>query len=159
MTRPSKSAKVLHPKSQTKDEINARIEAEDQLRGNSDKIKASNRLNANQKRIFDYIVSELAASKVLGNIDTYMLEMGAIAIDRLQGIEKIINQDFDAIRDKELMSAKRQYTSDFLKFCSETCLSPQSRAKMGILAANKTQEDTDPLLKVLKNSRVDLNAN
>jgi phage terminase small subunit len=150
MTRPSKSAKVLHPKSQTKEEINSRIEVEDQLRGNSDKIKASSRLNSNQKRIFDYIVSELEASKVLGNVDTYMLEMGAISIDRLQAIERIINQDFDAIRDKELMSAKRAYTTDFQKFCNEACLSPQSRAKMGIIAANKQQEKVDPLLAVLK---------
>ncbi len=125
---------------------------EDKLRGNSDKIKPSSRLNSNQKKIFEYIVAELEASKILGNIDSYMLEMGAVAIDRLQAIERIINQDFDeAIRDKDLMSAKRAYTADFLKFCAETCLSPQSRAKMGILAANKALEDTDPLLKVLKN--------
>jgi len=122
------------------------------LKGGSDKIKPSSRLNANQKKVFEYIVGELEASKILGNVDSYMLEMGAIAIDRLQCIERRINQDFDeAIRDKELMSAKRAYTADFLKFCAETCLSPQSRAKMGILAANKAMEDKDPLLKVLKN--------
>jgi len=152
LTRPSKSAKVLHPRSQTKDEINNRIETEEMLKGGSDKIKPSSRLNANQKKVFEYIVGELEASKILGNVDSYMLEMGAIAIDRLQCIERRINQDFDeAIRDKELMSAKRAYTADFLKFCAETCLSPQSRAKMGILAANKAMEDKDPLLKVLKN--------
>jgi P27 family predicted phage terminase small subunit len=152
LTRPSKSAKVLHPKSQTKDEINNRIEMEDKLRGNGDKIKPPSRLNSNQKKIFEYIVSELDASAILGNVDSYMLEMGSIAIDRLQAIERVINQDFDsAIRDKELMSAKRAYTADFLKFCAETCLSPQSRAKMGILAANKAMEEQDPLLKVLKN--------
>ena len=152
MTRPSKSAKVLHPCSQTKDELNTRIEFEERLQGGSDKIKPSSRLNANQKKVFEYIVGELEASKILGNVDSYMLEMGAIAIDRLQCIERRINQDFDeAIRDKELMSAKRAYTADFLKFCAETCLSPQSRAKMGILAANKAMEDKDPLLKVLKN--------
>jgi len=152
LTRPSKSAKVLHPCSQTKDELNTRIEFEERLQGGSDKIKPSSRLNANQKKVFEYIVGELEASKILGNVDSYMLEMGAIAIDRLQCIERRINQDFDeAIRDKELMSAKRAYTADFLKFCAETCLSPQSRAKMGILAANKAMEDKDPLLKVLKN--------
>lgn len=152
MTRPSKSAKVLHERSQSKDEINARIEVEDKLKGGSDKIKPSSRLNTNQKKIFEYIVGELAESKILGNVDSYILEMGAIAIDRLQCIERSINLNFDeAIRDKELMSAKRAYTADFLKFCAETCLSPQSRAKMGILAANKAIEEQDPLLKLLKN--------
>lgn len=150
MTRPCKSAKVLHPRSQTKEEINARIEAEEKLRGNTDCIEAPSGLNANQKKIFEYVVSELKASAILGNVDSYILELGVIAIDRLQAIEGIINKDFEAIRDKELMSAKRAYTADFLKFCAETCLSPQSRAKMGILAANKALEETDPLLKVLK---------
>jgi P27 family predicted phage terminase small subunit len=150
MSRPSKSARVLHPKSQTKDEINTRIETEDKLKGNSDKLEPSSRLNANQKKIFKYIVAEMKASKILGNLDTYMLEMGAIAIDRLQNIEREVNRDFALIYNKELMNAKAKYTSDFLKFCNEACLSPQSRAKMGIISANKQQEEKDPLLKVLK---------
>ena len=32
----------------------------------------------------------------------FMLETGVIAIDRLQTIEKTINQDFDQIYNKEL---------------------------------------------------------
>lgn len=151
MSRPSKSARVLHPQSQTKGEIKTRIETEDRLKGDANKLEPSNRLNANQKKIFKYIVGELKASQILGNLDSYMLEMGVIAIDRLQTIEKEINRDFTMIYNKELMSAKAKYTSDFLKFCQEACLSPQSRAKMGIMAANKKMEETDPLLKVLKN--------
>jgi phage terminase small subunit len=151
MPRPSKSARVLHPKSQTKDEINTRIETEDTLKGGSNKLEPSSRLNANQKKIFKYIVAELKASKVLGNLDSFLLEMGAIAIDRLQSIEKEINRDFEMIYNRELMAAKAKYTNDFLKFVQEACLSPQSRAKMGIMAANKQMEEQDPLLKVLKN--------
>lgn len=153
MSRPTKSAKLLHPKSQTKAEINTRIQVEDTLKGDSEKLEPSNRLNANQKKIFKYIVDELKPSKILGNLDSYVLEMGAVAIDRLQGIEKIINQDFDMIYNKELMSAKSKYTSDFLKFVNEACLSPQSRAKMGIIASNKQMEDADPLLKVLQKNK------
>ena len=153
MSRPTKSAKLLHPKSQTKAEINTRIKVEDTLKGDSERLEPSNRLNANQKRIFQYIVDELKPSKILGNLDSYVLEMGAVAIDRLQGIEKIINQDFDMIYNKELMSAKSKYTSDFLKFVNEACLSPQSRAKMGIIASNKQMEDADPLLKVLQKNK------
>jgi P27 family predicted phage terminase small subunit len=149
MSRPSKSAKVLHPKSQTKAEINKRIEVEDKLKGGSDKIIASNRLNANQKKVFNYIVAEMEASNILGNLDTFILETACIAIDRLQGIEKLINQDFERICDKDLMAAKNKYTSDFFKCCQELSLSPSSRAKMGIFAANKQMEEQDPLLKLL----------
>jgi phage terminase small subunit len=150
MSRPSKSAKIVHPCSQTKEELRNRIETEDKIRGNSNKLEPSSRLNANQKKIFKYIVSELEASKILGNLDTFFLEMGAIAIDRLQCIEREINRDFSMIYSKELMSAKSKYSTDFLKFCQEACLSPQARAKMGILATHKQMEDSDPLLKVLK---------
>ncbi len=152
MARPSKSAKVLTECSQTKAEINTRIQVEDALRGGDNKIAASNRLNANQKKIFNYIVAEMAASNILGNLDTFILETACIAIDRLQGIEKLINQDFERICDKDLMAAKNKYTSDFFKCCQELSLSPQSRAKMGILAANKKMEEQDPLLRVLKGS-------
>jgi P27 family predicted phage terminase small subunit len=151
MGRPSKSANLHQARTESKDEMNKRIEAENKLRGNADKIKPSSRLNANQKKIFEFIVSELEASKLLGNLDFHFLETGVIAIDRLQAIEKMINQDFELIYNRELMSAKKQYTTDFFKFCQEACLSPQARAKMGILAANKALEDSDPLLKVLKN--------
>lgn len=153
MGRATKSARVLHPKSQTKAEINTRIEIEDAIKGNCESLQASNRLNANQKRIFNYIVSELKPSKILANLDSYILEMGVIAIDRLQVIEKTINQDFDMIYNKELMSAKTKYTNEFLKFVNEACLSPQSRAKMGVLASNKMMEDADPLLKVLQKNK------
>jgi P27 family predicted phage terminase small subunit len=152
MPTPSKSAKLLHPKSQTKFEINTRLEVEESLKGGADKIEPSSRLNANQKKIFKYIVAELEASEILGNLDNYMLEMGAVAIDRLQNIEKEINRDFSKIYDKDLMSAKSKYTSDFFKFCNEACLSPQARAKVGVLTANKKMEESDPLLKVLKGS-------
>jgi P27 family predicted phage terminase small subunit len=152
MARPSKSARVVHPCSQTKAELKARIEVEDELKGGSENLIPPNNLNANQKKTFKYIVDELKASKVLGNLDSYMLEMGVIAIDRLQTIEKEINRDFSKIYDKDLMSAKSKYTTDFFKFCQEACLSPQSRAKMGIIATNKKIEEADPLLKVLKGS-------
>lgn len=151
MPRPSKSAHVHQDRTQTKDEMNKRILAETKLKGNADEIKPSSRLNANQKKIFEYIVSNLKESKILGNLDLAFLEIGVIAIDRLQNIEKMINQDFELINNRDLMNAKKQYTADFFKFCQEACLSPQARAKMGIIAANKALEDADPLLKVLKN--------
>lgn len=150
--RPSKNVNV-QSSHLTKAEKRIRQEAEERLKGASDKIKPSNRLNANQKKIFNYIVNELEASKLLGNLDTFLLESGAIAIDRLQNIEKKINEDFDMIFSRELMSAKEKYTKDFFKVCNELSLSPQSRAKFGIITANKQEEEVDPLLQVLKGGK------
>lgn len=147
----SSKSVALSLKNLTKEEKRIRQETENRLKGNSDSIEPSSRLNANQKKIFRYIVSELEQSKILTNLDGYMLEIGVIAIDRLQCIEKEINRDFDLIYNKELMAAKAKYTTDFIKFCQEACLSPQSRAKMGVIAANQKQQEADPLLAILKN--------
>lgn len=150
MPRPSRSAKVIHPKSQTKAEFADRLETENKLKGNSDLVKPSSRLNANQKKIFNYIVEHLSASELLGNLDVFVLEHTCIAIDRLQNIEKILNQDFERMFDRELMNTKTKYTADFIKGLEHLSLSPSSRAKFGIITAEKKKEEQDPLLKILK---------
>jgi P27 family predicted phage terminase small subunit len=152
MARPSKNVKVQSSK-MGKDEIRTRFYAEESLKGKSDEIKPSSRLNSNQKKVFNYIVANLEQSQLLGNLDVYLLEATSIAIDRLQNIEKEINRDFTLIYSKELMAAKAKYTTDFHKGMQELSLSPQSRAKFGILAVGTAQAETDPLLKILKGGK------
>ena len=115
-------------------------------------LKPNKLLNANQKKIYRFILEHVKRSGVIGNIDAVMLETTAIAIDRLQSIEKILNEDFDQIRDRELMSAKSKYTADLFKGIEMFGMAPLSRAKFGTLTANKKAEEQDPLLKVLKGS-------
>lgn len=150
MARPTKSAKVLTESSQTKDEINGRIQAEEKLKGAANNISPPNHLNARQKKIFSYIVQELHASGILGNLDIYILSACSIAIDRLQEIEKMINQDINLLMDKSLLSAKEKYSREFFRCCNELSLSPQSRAKLGNINMQAEQEKADPLLKALK---------
>lgn len=150
MARPCKSAKVLDKYSQTKAEIQARIETEEKLKGGADKISPPKHLNARQKKIFNYIVQELEASQILGNLDIYILAQAAIAIDRLQTIESKINRDPQALFDKDVMSVKDKYTKDFFRCCNELSLSPQSRAKLGNINLQVKQQQEDPLLKVLR---------
>jgi phage terminase small subunit len=93
----------------------------------------------------------MSASNILGNVDIFVLETACVAIDRLQGIEQMVNQDFERICDTNLMAAKNKYTSDFFKCCAELSLSPSARAKMGVIASGQQEKDKDPLLRVLKN--------
>ena len=151
MGRSSKSAKLHEARTESKAQMQIRIETEEKLQGKSDKVKPSTRLNSNQKKIFQYIVTELEQSKLLGNLDSFLLETGVIAIDRLQNIEKMINQDFELIRDRELMQAKDKYTKDFLKGCEKFGLSPIDRAKFALATGKKVAQESDPLLSVLKN--------
>ena len=147
MGRPSKSAKVLTDCSQTKAEIAARIEAEDKLRGDG-LPEAPSYLSEEQRAIFDRTVDMLKESGTLSKLDSDVLGIYAVAVDRITEIEKRQNDEPKLFGDSKLLSAKEKYTKDFFRCCNELCLSPQSRAKMAIAtAANKT---VDPLLEVLK---------
>jgi P27 family predicted phage terminase small subunit len=148
MARPTKSASVYNGKI-SKEEKKRRMEEETKLKGAADNVSPPKHLNARQKKIFSYIVDELQASGIIGNLDIYILGTCAISIDRLQQIEKMINKDIGNLRDKTLMSAKDKYTKDFFRCCNELSLSPQSRAKLGNINLQSKQQEEDPLLKLL----------
>jgi P27 family predicted phage terminase small subunit len=152
MARPSKSVKV-QADGYSKEKIATKLDAEEKLRGNGEQIKPSSHLDSSQKKIFHKIVDELKASEILGNLDVYILDTCAIAIDRLQEIELLINNDIDNLINKSLMSAKDKYTKDFFKCCQELCLSPQSRAKIGNANIQANEEENDPLLKILRGGK------
>lgn len=149
MARPCKSVNVMS-KNLTKEEKQTRLETEEKLKGGADKISPPSHLNASQKKIFKYIVEELKESGILGNLDIYILSTCSIAIDRLQGIEKLINKDIERLLDKDLMSAKDKYTKDFFRCCNELSLSPQSRAKLGNINLQAKEQQEDVLLQVLR---------
>lgn len=150
MARPCKSAKVLTESSQTKDEINTRIEKEESIRGKADKIIPSQELNENQLYLFNFIVDELKASDILSNLDKFLLTKCAISIDRLQQIEEMINKKTTLMFNKEIKSAKETYDKDFYRCCNELCLSPQSRAKIANINLNTKNAEEDAVIKVLK---------
>lgn len=150
MARPCKSAKVLTECSQTKEEINARIEHEDRLRGSGDKLAPPKWLSESQKEIFINIVSELRESEILGNLDIYILSQCSVAIDRLQTIEQMINADPNLLSTPQFMSSKEKYTKDFYRCCNELSLSPQSRAKMANINLMSKKDGEDPLLAALR---------
>nr|WP_207747214.1 phage terminase small subunit P27 family [Clostridium tertium] len=136
-------------KNLTKEEKELRLETEEKLKGGADNISPPTHLNARQKKIFNYVVDQLRESNILGNLDIYILSQTSIAIDRLQQIEKLINNDINRIYDKDLIKAKSEYTKDFFRCCNELSLSPQSRAKLGNINMQAKERDEDVLLKVL----------
>lgn len=149
VARPAKSVKVVS-KNLSKEEIKARTASEEMLKGKANKLKPFDYLTLSQINIFNYIVSELTQSKILGNLDVYILNKIAIAIDRLNYIEMKINVDYDLMFDADVLKSRKDHTADFNKCCQELCLSPQARAKFGMINLNKKTEDKDPLLKVLR---------
>lgn len=149
MARPTK-ATATQTGHISKKQKQARKEQEEKLKGKADKIKPPAYLNDDQKKVFKVIVKELEAAGILSNLDIYILSTCAIAIVRLINIEHMINEDEEYILNKSLMSAKDKYTKDFFRCCNELSLSPQSRAKLGNLAAQAKDKEQDLLLKALK---------
>lgn len=150
MGRPAKSAKILTECSQTKDEIQERIDNEEKLKGKADKVDPPDYLNNNQVDLFNYIKAELSESKLLSNLDIYILSTCVIAIDRLQKLESMLNLNNTLMFRNEFMSAKDKYTKDLYRCCNELSLSPQSRAKLANINLTAQQEKDDPLVKALK---------
>ena len=148
MARPAKSVNV-NSKNLTKEEIQIRQQTENKLKGStSTEIKPPAYLSAKQKRIFRGIVSMLREADILGQLDTYLLEMTAIAIDRMREYEAIINkgEELTTFQLKLLKDSR----STFFRCCNELSLSPQSRAKMGTIAVNNAEKEADPVLKIFK---------
>ena len=149
MARPAISASVTS-KHLTKEEKENKIEAEKKLKGKSDNIKPPTYLSKEQKKIFKYIVSELVNADILGNLDIYVLATCAICIDRLQEIEKLINEDIEKLSDRKLMSSRKDYQSDLFRCMSELSMTPQARAKLGNINANAITNKEDPVLSILR---------
>lgn len=146
MARPSKSVDIISKHLST-EERETRKQTEEALRGGNDKIKPPTHLNTNAKKIFKYIVEQMKASNILSNLDIYILSEVAIAIDRIQEAEKILNND---IFNKDALKIKESYMKEFFRACNELCLSPQSRAKLANINVNAQMNAKDPLLEALK---------
>lgn len=143
MSRPAKAIDTNSMK-MSKEEREARKENEKNLRGNNDAIKAFSYLNKRQKAIFKDILKNLN-HEILSNLDTYLLNQTAITIERLENIEKEINNASEIIDESgkkknkldaktiiKLKSVRDMYSKDFFRCCNELSLSPQARAKISL---------------------------
>lgn len=154
MARPAKAIGI-QSKHNTQQEIEVRTSAEQLLKGKANNVRPPNYLNEEQKQIFYYIVDELKASGILGNLDIFILSTCSIAINRLQNIEMSINKDFNNIYSKEVMSAKDKYTKDLYRCCNELSLSPQARAKIGNINLLNKQDQGNPIINIINGGKSD----
>lgn len=149
MGRPAKPT-AMNRKHLTKKEKEERQKAEDALKGNVKKLNPPKWMNNRQKAVFRSISRELKKAELVGDLDIYVLTQFAVAVERLEEIEKLINDTPEMMVNKELMAAKARYAADLSVGYKELALTPQARAKVGSLAAAKEQEKKDPLLQILQ---------
>ncbi|MGL6197811.1 MAG: P27 family phage terminase small subunit [Lachnospiraceae bacterium] len=96
-------------------------------------------LTSKQESIFGYLIEQLDESKMLGNLDLFILSQAAITIDRLEKLNRKANEEPDCIYETAFRQANTEAMKDFFRCCNELCLSPQSRAKLSISAAKGTE--------------------
>lgn len=149
MARPAKSA-VLNKKHLTADEREQRLAGEARLRGIGGKPAPPKYLTDAQKKIFRSVVKELEPSGTLCKLDTDILVSYSVAKAALNDINAKIAASPVHLTDKEIISARRQYSSEYFRCLNELGLSPQSRAKMANMAAQA--QAADPLLEALRSS-------
>lgn len=133
----------------TKNELAIREEMEENLKGRSDRLEAPAYLSEDQKEIFDYIVSEMEESGLFGNLDVYYLTQFAICTDRLAELEMRQNISEEERFSKVYITARNTYSKDFHKCAVELGLSPQARGKISGLAAQKKEQDKNPILDII----------
>lgn len=149
MGRPAKSVTVKSGAISSED-ADARLAVENKLRGTAVKPEPPEGLTDGQKKIFNFIVDGLAESEILGSLDVFVLEGTAIAVDRLRAINSMIDAKPELMLSTATQNSRAKYQSDLWRGCNELCLSPQARAKIGGMAAQKQKENKDPLLEILK---------
>lgn len=131
MARPAKSVKTKTG-TMTKEEEEKRLEIEDKLRGNNDKLLPPLYLSEEQKIIFFYIMEELKQANILGNLDLFILSQTSIAIDRIQKLDRIANENQEIVFENSFRQARAEASKEYFRCCNELCLSPQSRAKISV---------------------------
>lgn len=141
MARPSKSITSSTGKI-SKEEKEIRLETENKLKGGNENLIPASYLNERQVEIFNYILSNLEESKVLGNLDVFVLNRTAITIERLENLDKQANDNEEIIFTTAFKSSRDMYSKDFFRCCNELCLSPQSRAKLSITAVKQPEKKT-----------------
>ena len=142
MARPAMNSKLTN-KHLTNEEKQLREYAENQLKGNCDKLKPPNTLNNKQKEIFYYIYNELIDKEILSNLDLFILTKTAITLEKMFKLDELNIEDMNTTQSV----LQDRLTKQFFRCCSELCLSPQARSKLAV--SFKPQEEDDPLLKIL----------
>lgn len=145
MSRPAKSANLQSGVLSEADEARRR-QIEDRVKGSADKLdKPPARLTKQQKAIWKSIVKELQAASILSNLDAPLLELASIALDRIRTIDDTLRGKPPDQIDGGLIRTRNIIVQEWLRYCNELCLSPQSRAKLGTISVAAQREANDPI--------------
>jgi phage terminase small subunit len=101
-----------------------------------------------QKEIYNFILGELDESRLLTNLDGFILTKTAVNLDRQIEFIKAWNS---GDRERFTLQEKKDMDTEFFRCCNELGLSPQARAKLSISAVKRVESQKQKtLMDVLK---------
>ena len=148
MSRGAKTSVKTTSKMMSKEDKTIRLEVEETLKGVELSRKPPASLNEAQGVIYLWLYDNLAPASILSELDVVTMINACIIIERLAKIDLLLEEPSN-FGNKELHAMRKDYFSQYLKVCTELCLSPAARARMGTLAVNAKRAKKDELLAAL----------
>lgn len=135
----------------TKEEVEERLEQEQKLKGNNDKVYTPPKgMKAAVKNIYVVIVEELRHADILNNLDIELISTTAYAIYRMKDARKNLDKQGSVITDgngkmfkSPYVQVEKDYQGIFHTGCLQLGLSPSSRAKLALMATQNKEDDED----------------
>lgn len=162
MSRMKKPAVLKQGKSESKAQIKARQQIEEMLQGDDELVySVPQNLDCKGQVFYKFIVEELRHSNILTNIDIPLLEQTADCLSKMRECDIMIEknglfyEELDRYGNSKIveniaMKTKFNLMTKYNQFCNALGMSPSSRAALATKKAEVVENETDPLLKLLK---------
>lgn len=141
----------------TKEEIQAREEAEKRFKGEDNLVyQVPSELDEQEKELYLFLVEQLKNSGILNNLDIEILKSTVFCIIQMNKANDHIRKHGATLEDGTGKLYKnpntniyKDYHSMFITNSIRLGLTPSDRSKLAILDVQNKEKEEDPLLKIL----------
>ena len=162
MARTKKPASLKRGHSESKEQLRRREEIEKSLMGNTDSVRnIPEYLTPEEKIYYKWLINEIEISGLITNLDIPLIEQTANCLHIMRTCDDHIRRygvlvekcdRYGNIEDKPNPSIKIKldYQTKYNALCNQLGLSPAARSALAGKQLEMKQEESDPLLQVLK---------
>lgn len=142
----------------SKEERQARKEAEEKYKGNSDLVyQCPTELKTKrEKELYTFIVNQLKSAAILNDLDVEIIKSTVFCIIQMNDANSSIKKHGAIIEDEgriyknPAVNIYKDYHTMYLSNSTRLGLSPADRAKLSVIDVKNKQKEEDPLLKALR---------
>lgn len=151
MSKAPKPVCLLGSSRLSKDEIRARQEQEDKLKGSDNMVyNVPEHLTEEEKKVYQFLINELKESSILNNLDIEILTIASSTIVSLHKERELLKKEGSVVTKvngdvtkNPRFTVVKDLEKTFQWVCREICLSPSARASISLINANsKNEEDS-----------------